>query len=433
MSNALRRSPILTLLFDVVRQLGVLVFVKASGLLTTLVLSRTLGVAGLGTWAGISAAAAMIAVVGGLGLYQAVIQFYPQARSSAERSGMLRAASIVVASSSGILALLGLPTGWALRAGGHVTFGQDEALLSFFLAFCMALRLLALNHFRAQGQLKEYSIATVLAECVELAACVGAALLFRSVLAVALAVCLAIFGSCVVLFFVAFRDLGVEHDSRGVLRPMLAYGAPLAGTQFADTVLARGDRLIVGGLLGGAATGIYAACYALVSVPSVLSSAVTTVLFPRLAARYWSAADARRARAFSLIGYTACSTILLLGLTLFARPLLGFLLDFVPPPDVNVPLLFFLTGAGVCLFGAARILSVDLFVSRRTGRAAVVWGSVAALNVAMNLLLVPPAGLLGAGLANLLAYLAFFLAILAYVKRAAPQREASRPDHDSSG
>ena len=38
-------------------------------------------------------------------------------------------------------------------------------------------------------------------------------------------------------------------------------------------------------------------------------------------------------------------------------------------------------------------------------------------NVAMNLLLVPIAGLLGAGVAIFLAYLAFLLAILAYVRR----------------
>jgi O-antigen/teichoic acid export membrane protein len=418
----LRRSPILTLFFDVVRQLGVLVFVKASGLVTTLVLSRALGVAGLGLWAGISAAAAMIAVVGGLGLYQAVIQFYPQAKGAGERAGILWSASLAVAGTSTVLALAGLSLSWALDANGSIGFGLHEALLSFVLAFCMALRLLLLNHFRAEGRLKEYSLATMLAECVELVACVGAALLFRSVEAVAIAVCLAIFASCVALLVTALRELGSERRGQGWLRPMLEYGVPLAGTQLADTVLARGDRLIVGGLLGGAATGIYAASYALVSVPSVLSSAVTTVLFPRLAAKFWSSSDARRARAVSLTAYAVCSTLLLLGLTLFSRPLLTILLDVAPPADVNVPLLFFLTGGGVCLFGAARILSVDLFVSRRTGRAAIVWGCVAALNVAMNLLLVPKAGLLGAGLANLLAYVAFFLAILAYVKRQPRER-----------
>ncbi|MDQ2642209.1 MAG: oligosaccharide flippase family protein [Myxococcota bacterium] len=420
----MRRSPILTLFFDVVRQLGVLVFVKASGLVTTLVLSRALGVAGLGAWAGISAAAAMIAVVGGLGLYQAIIQFYPQADSDPDRGGMLWSASLAVLGTSAALAVLGLALSAALRALGQVEFGMDEALLSVVLALCMALRLLLLNHFRALGKLKEYSLATVLAECVELVACVGAALIFRSVLAVAIAVCLAILGSSVALFAIALRDLGPVRRAPGLLRPLLGYGIPLAGTQLADTVLARGDRLIVGGLLGGAATGIYAASYALVSIPSVLSSAVTTVLFPRLAAKFWSSADARRARMVSLAAYAGCSTALLVALTLCSRPLLSLLLDIIPPPDVNVPLLFFLTGAGVCLFGAARILSVDLFVSRRTARAAVVWASIAALNVAMNLALVPSSGLLGAGLANFLSYLAFLLAILVYVKRPRRRREA---------
>jgi O-antigen/teichoic acid export membrane protein len=162
---------------------------------------------------------------------------------------------------------------------------------------------------------------------------------------------------------------------------------------------------------------VYASIYALVSIPSVLSSAVTTVLFPRLAGKFWNAGDARRARVFSLLAYSVVSVASLLALTALARPLLAIMLGVEAPADLDVPLVFFLTGFGVCLFGAARILGVELFVSRKTGRAALVWSLVALLNVGLNLLLIKPLGLTGAGLANFVSYLAFLLAMVFYARR----------------
>jgi O-antigen/teichoic acid export membrane protein len=144
---------------------------------------------------------------------------------------------------------------------------------------------------------------------------------------------------------------------------------------------------------------------------------MTTVLFPRLASRFFASSDERRIKAVSLAAYWTISLVILAALTVLSAPLLRLVVGVdVRELGVNAPLLFFLTGSGVVCFGAARIVSVELFVRQRTGRVALIWAFAALLNIALNLALVPSFALNGVGAANMLSYLAFLGAVLAYVR-----------------
>jgi O-antigen/teichoic acid export membrane protein len=385
---------------------------KASGLIGMIVLSRALGVEGLGTWVQLAAAANLLSMFTGLGVFQAVVQFYPEASNDSERARILRDALSLVLGVGVLCLLLALGLGATLgpriaflSSGGHAAFVGAMAGLS-------SIRLVLLNHLRAMGQLRQYSAACMACELLELAVSVLAAVVFESVLAVAAGVTLSVAASAAALGRSAFRTLGPAAPAHGGRARLLRYGVPLAWTQVAEALLARGDRLLVGALVGNAAAAVYSTAYAMVSVPAMLASTLTTVLFPRLAAKTWGARHERELRRLSLAGYIVVSTLLLTVVTFFAGFLLRTLLGDSEDGGASVSLLVGLTGLGTCFFGAGRMLGLDLFVRRQTLRASVLWTTAAALNLGLNALLLPRFGLLAAGLANALAYLAFLVLIV---------------------
>lgn len=399
---------------------------KASGLIGMVVLSRALGVEGLGTWVQISAAANLLSMFTGLGVFQAVVQFYPEASNDSQRARILLDALRLVLGASALFSVVAL----VLSAG----FGPRIALLPggqhlvfvSVMAGLFSLRLVLLNHLRAVGQLRQFSMACMLCELLELAVSVLVAVAFKSVVAVAAGVTFCLAASSGALALWAFRTLGRASPARGGSARLLRYGIPLAWTQVAEALLARGDRLLVGALVGNAAAAVYSTAYAVVSVPAMLASTLTTVLFPRLAAKTWGARHERKLKRLSLGGYIVVSALMLSVVTAFASFLVRTLLGDREDGGASLPLLVALTGLGTCFFGAGRMLGLDLFVRRQTLRASVLWTTAAVLNLGLNALLLPRFGLLAAGLANALAYLAF-LALIVVAGRVQPEGERAGP------
>ncbi len=187
-----------------------------------------------------------------------------------------------------------------------------------------------------------------------------------------------------------------------VLRGALALGVPLMLGGISSFVLNAGDRLVVQRVLGPAEAGRYQVAY------TVGFIAVTVLLITgqAWAARIAAIRDERERWAVigrSRDGLYGAFAPMVLGVALGAPLLLRVLApsSFRPASLLDVVLLVLLSGIPVI---AAMASSRALITARRTRPVALAAAVAAVVNVGLNLVLVPVAGLAGAAGATLVAF-----------------------------
>ncbi len=201
-------------------------------------------------------------------------------------------------------------------------------------------------------------------------------------------------------------------------RIQAAYALPLAAVLALDLVLSAGDRFVIAGFLGDAAVGAYAAGYGVADRLIMLLFAWAGMAASPLAARAFDTAGADAARAVAgdfarvlvLITFPAAA-----GIALVAEPLADVLIahDLDAAAATIMPWI----AAGALLNGFVVYYFAYAFqLTRKTGAQAAATGAAALANVALNLVLVPTFGLIGAAWATLAAY-ALALALFAIVGR----------------
>jgi O-antigen/teichoic acid export membrane protein len=217
---------------------------------------------------------------------------------------------------------------------------------------------------------------------------------------------LAAFMACVIDFPILLK--GARRDRAGPRRGLAfaAYGAPVAFSLVFEQLLATGDRFLIAAFLGEAATGAYAAGYGItdrsLNIMFVwLGAAATPLAIAALERQGRAAAQdmARQAAALmGLIGFPAAA-----GLALVAEPFARLLIAEALAADAAsimgwIALGSLLNGIMTYFFHEAFILG------RKPARMAGLMVAGAVLNIALNLLLIPAFGLVGAAVATVIAY-----------------------------
>lgn len=210
-----------------------------------------------------------------------------------------------------------------------------------------------------------------------------------------------------VLISKARRDRA--HDKRAAA--FLAFGAPVAVSLVFEGLLTTGDRFLIAAFLGEAATGAYAAGYALsdrtLSIVFLWLGTTTGPLLIR--ALEHEGRDAARAVAartgglMMLIGLPAA-----VGLALIAGPTAGLLIDEALSAQA-ARVMPFIAASGL-LNGLMTFYFHEAYtLGRKPARMAAIMAAAAALNLALNLALIPVFGLVGAAMATVAAYAAALL------------------------
>ncbi|WP_269513338.1 lipopolysaccharide biosynthesis protein [Brevundimonas subvibrioides] len=210
---------------------------------------------------------------------------------------------------------------------------------------------------------------------------------------------------------------GVHHRDR--LVAYARYGYPIAAGLGLSLIMASTDRFLLEIFMGPAAVGAYHAGYS-------LSSRTLDVLFIWLGAAGTPAlimAWERGSReAFMIAAREQASTFILIGLpaavgvALVARPMADFMIgedlrSVAASVTPWIALSALLSGMTAYYFGQAFVLG------RRTDRLLLTLGIPAASNVILNLILVPPMGVMGAALATTTSFVIGLLASIALGRR----------------
>jgi O-antigen/teichoic acid export membrane protein len=385
---------------------------KALGLISLPIIARSVGVTEYGFWDTLMMTFVVGALIARLGMDQATCHFVGLAQdaNTARTYATTGVRFVVVGSLVTAAAFIALSP-----ALDTALFSGRLPMATFMVAagllICEALLLFVNDLLRFTDRLRWYLVGTTGVALVFVLALVSlewsGSLTITTALAgylVAEAVTLG------VLVFVARGHLFFRADRR-LLQPMLRFGFPTVFSASGFLVMSVADRFILAAYRLYDDLGLYAMAYRLSFILAVVLDAFGAMFMPFVYGLYRADPNlvAERLR---LIGrwYVFISCLLGLAIVALAQPLAVL----IGGPDFEgaalaVPLL---TAAALAnAFGNRFCVGIDL--RRRTGYRAAIAGAAAGLNMALNFVLIPPYGMMGAAVATFCAYLAASIVHLA--------------------
>ncbi|MEO0467063.1 MAG: lipopolysaccharide biosynthesis protein [Pseudomonadota bacterium] len=208
------------------------------------------------------------------------------------------------------------------------------------------------------------------------------------------------------------------HMDAGAPRAWAAYGVPIAFALVLDLILSSADRFMIAAWLGEAALGAYAAGYGVADKTILLLCAWPALAASPLIMGAYETSGAAAAREASR---GLINTLLVLGvpaaagLALVAQPLSEAMIGEALRAQAAsiIPWIAF---AGLLNGLMIHYASESFQLARKTALRAALVAAPATLNIALNAMLIPALGLMGAVYATVLSY-GVGLALLAFVGR----------------
>jgi O-antigen/teichoic acid export membrane protein len=201
------------------------------------------------------------------------------------------------------------------------------------------------------------------------------------------------------------------------LRRMLAYGLPLVPSALSAWALALVDRIILSRLGSLSELGQYAVANRLAQLLLIGMTAFLFALSPFLLSTFSEDPEQEKAaRGRTLTYLTFILALAGLTLTLFAKEIF----EVVAPKFDDAYLTVGPLALGTALYGVSTVLTTGLAIVRKTVHLAALAVGAAVLNIVLNFALIPPFGIVGAGLATAAGYGALALSYYWLTQRLYP-------------
>jgi O-antigen/teichoic acid export membrane protein len=391
------------------------VLVRGVALLAVPILTRFLSPADYGTIDIVAVFTSFAGVIVSLEIVQAVARFYPDTPDADERVSIASTSLWFAVFGYGVLLVVGqlfapeLAT-WLL--GSEVRASVIRVALVaisangvfYVIQSQLRWRLLAARYAVASVA---YAVVSIGASVVFIVAGAGVAGVFEG------QVVGAVVGG--ILSMSAVRADYRWRVDRAKLRAMLAFSIPLVPSSLGLYVTLYIDRLSINAFLGLTAVGLFGVGYRVASLVTLANVGIQGALTPLIYTHFREDATPREiGRLFRI--YAAGTIALWLGLGLYARELLAAITTpAYADGAVVVPLL-----APALILGGLYIFAPGLNIAKRTGRVALVNIGGAVANTALNVLLVPRAGIVGAATATLISSAIVFGSNMVLSQRAYP-------------
>ena len=211
------------------------------------------------------------------------------------------------------------------------------------------------------------------------------------------------------------EQLGLQF-SRPLLREMNRFGVPLVPAALALIAVNFSDRFFLVHLADLEEVGLYEIGVRIASAMVLLLTAFR-MAWPAFAYSIDDDAEAKRTYAYVLTYLVVVASWLALALGLLAPWLVRLLTQpqFYEGSRVVAPLAF-----GGMIYAAYIVMAIGVGRAKRTQFNWVITGLAALVNVVLNLILIPPYGMIGAAVATVAAYGAMFAAMTWYAQRIFP-------------
>src|SRR6266496_3392406 len=361
---------------------------------------------------------AVLTVLLRLGTQSAFFRFYFESSSPADRLVVVRTAFWFTMAMSTI----GLAVGLVAAAPiSHLLFGTSDHANLVRAAFGALWAQMNYEQLTSLFRVEERSVAFVRASLANVLITIGATVLLVVALHKgAIGVLVGNFTGtlCVYAMLLGYRryQLGLQFD-RGLLRGMNRFGLPLVPAALALWAINFIDRWLIAVFKDQAEVGVYSVAVRISSAVLFLLIAFRTA-WPAFAYSIEDEHEARRTYSYVLtyVVYVTCWASVALGVL---APWLVDLLARNPAFHRASEAVALLSFAGAAYAGYT-VLAIGSGRARKTQGNWLVAGAAAALNVALNIALIPPYGMVGAAIATLAAYLGLFLGMFLYAQRVYP-------------
>jgi O-antigen/teichoic acid export membrane protein len=208
------------------------------------------------------------------------------------------------------------------------------------------------------------------------------------------------------------EQLGLQLDRR-LLREMNRFGLPLMPTALFLWTTNFSDRIFLVKLSDTTEVGLYSVGVRIASAMVLLLTAFR-LAWPAFAYSIEDDREARRTYAFVLTYLLLVTTWVATGLALLSPWIVDWLAapSFESASRVVGPLAF-----AAVAFGGYIVVAIGIGRARQTRFNWVVTGAAAIVNVALNLILIPPYGMMGAAVATIAAYTTMFAGMSWWAQR----------------
>lgn len=214
---------------------------------------------------------------------------------------------------------------------------------------------------------------------------------------------------CMVAMPRLIRSIGLAPSlfSWKSTREYAIYGIPLVGVGFSTLILSDSARYVIAYFGTAAEAGIYVAAYTIAnSSLGLLFSILLPAVLPVAIQVYEREGEKKAAE---LLSYVMSLYLLLLvpsvvGMSVLSREIAGVLL---PQSFMHSEVIIPWVAVGVFCYGGTNLISYPFILKKRTAYLLVFILIAGALNVGLNVFLVPNYSLLGAGISSFIAYAAY--------------------------
>ncbi|HUP31550.1 MAG TPA: oligosaccharide flippase family protein [Gaiellaceae bacterium] len=361
------------------------------------------------------ALSAVLVTVLRLGISSAFFRFYFESKDPAQRRLVVRTSFWFTIAS----ATAGLAAGVALAEpiADLLGIGDADLVRAGFVGIWAQMNYEQLTAlFRAE----ERSTAFVLASLANVAVTIGATVLLVVVWEQgALGVIVGNFAGTLAVYLALLavhrEQLGLQF-SRPLLREMNRFGIPLVPAALALIAVNFSDRFFLVHLASLEEVGVYEIGVRIASAMVLLLTAFR-MAWPAFAYSIEDDGEAKRTYAYVLTYLVVVASWLALALGLLAPWLVRLLTqpEFYAGERVVAPLAF-----GGMAFAAYLVMVIGVGRAKRTQFNWLITGLAAVVNVALNLILIPPYGMMGAAVATVAAYGVMFVAMTWYAQRVFP-------------
>jgi len=386
------------------------------GLLLLPLLTKTIGAAGYGIWSQILVTVGLLTPFAMLSLTSATVRFLPAEKDNKKVAKGIFTVIFTVLFVSIFFALI-----LFLFSNSFANVFLRDSSASFFIKVTSVLLILealnqtSLESFRIFGQIKKYSVLTILQTVLEIALVAVLVLsgfgLFGSLVALLIA-------RVIILLFSLrsiIHHIGFVAPDFSLLRPYLAFGLPLLTIGLFDILINSSDRYVIGFFKGAASVGIYSATYNIGLLAIVFIFPIAYILSPTVFKLFDEGKidKVKMYLSYSLKYFLLFSIPSVFGLTILAKTMLK---SFATPEFVLFNSMFIVLWVALSsiFYGVYAIYGQILMLQKNTKFFILAFGVGAVANLILNVIFVPYFGVIAAAATTLLAY--FIVAFLTYLK-----------------
>jgi O-antigen/teichoic acid export membrane protein len=377
------------------------------------ILTKVLGPGDYGIWTQILITVSLILPLIQFGLPFAMLRFLPSKEKKEIGQGIITCLTVILPAS--IILALAVFFLSDFATTNFLKEGSPELIqLASLLVIFQALSTAAHGAFRIFGQIKRYSLIVILETFLEVGLISYFVLsgygLFGAIISL-----LITRGTFLVLaLYLIISYAGITFPNFSIIRPYLKYSLPLVPTAIFSFLISSSDRYVINYYFDTVSVGIYSAAYNMPQVILIFHHLILYILAPIIYSHYDNK-QTDMARNYLSYGWKYVLMFLFpaaFGVSVLGEPLLNYLTtaEFVSEGRIIIPIV----ALSLIAYSISSLFGIVARLSGRTGIIFTAFAGAAALNLGLNVLLVPRWGINAAAVTTLISYVA--VAIIMYFR-----------------